>query len=190
MWTNILSYSNVNYTAGVSYIWICDCFQQNVVCLDYFAVTPLCSLMFRHRYPTPLPFVFSKISITSVFSTANTHIPGYFSDNILSLEINIKITQKILHTYMLCRLFHLVFCVEYALVFFLPPPTPGEIYRCEKGDVHEKMGFHRVLSCVDVLVDITVVAVKRLIREKLYFLTVNCQPCELYLSCNRFAHPS
>lgn len=91
---------------------------------------------------------------------------------------------------MLCRLFHLVFCVEYALVFFLPPPTPGEIYRCEKGDVHEKMGFHRVLSCVDVLVDITVVAVKRLIREKLYFLTVNCQPCELYLSCNRFAHPS
>lgn len=53
---------------------------------------------------------------------------------------------------------------------------PHEICTCEVKGTRQRRLFHGELSCVDVLVNITIVAVKCLIKRSNHDkLTVNCQ---------------
>lgn len=154
------------------------CFQQNFVCLDNLTVTLLCLLvsLLCHCYLAPCPFysvglfdiktLFSDWSFISKHKHKHSPYNTYFSISFL-IRVHCKISEWILSTLYCaaspvnCQLYYFLLKVFFVFIF-----TPHEICTCEVKGTRQWRLFYGELSCVDVLVNITIVAVKCLIKKE------------------------
>lgn len=144
------------------------CFQQNFVCLDNLTVTLLCLLVSLscHSYLAPCPFYsLGLLNIKTpfcdwIFISKHKH---YHSPYRYILFVEHRAASPVN-----CQLV----CYFLLKMFFMP----HEICTCEVKGTRPWRLFYGELSCVDVLVNITIVAVNCLIKRSNHDkLTVNCQ---------------
>lgn len=158
------------------------CFQLNFVCLDNLTVTLLCLLasLSCHCHLAPCPFYsLGLLNIRALFSDwifiskhKHNHSPYRY---ILVLTCSLRKSNPRVSTLniILCSFTsELSTCYFLLKMFFMP----HEICTCEVKGTRQWRLFYGELSCVDVLVNITIVAVKCLIKRSNHDkLTVNCQ---------------